>query len=83
MDGHSNFPMSPSLKRETLYSNFSLHLGYCFNKRASAIVRKNWGIILKGNILSFGKATNKGKISGFDGARYEFVKQDANGQEMT
>lgn len=31
---------------------------------------------MKGNILSFDKATNKGKISGFDGARYEFVKQD-------
>lgn len=31
---------------------------------------------MKGNILSFDRATNKGKIAGFDGARYTFVKQD-------
>lgn len=31
---------------------------------------------MKGNVLSFDALTNRGKISGFDGRRYQFVLQD-------
>ena len=35
---------------------------------------------MKGNILSFDEATNRGKISGEDGKRYDFVRMDWKSQ---
>lgn len=31
---------------------------------------------MKGNILTFDESTNRGKISGFDGNRYDFTRSD-------